>query len=68
VIVVVNSNSFVTSVRGNGYFNLPPEKKPTNKFLKRKDDDRPLAEKVLGKVFSEYKREKPSEKDTNTKK
>ncbi|QGQ97043.1 hypothetical protein EHS13_20210 [Paenibacillus psychroresistens] len=60
---MVQSSSFVTSVQGRGYFNLPSDKQPTNKFLKKKDDDKTLTEKVLGKVFSEYtheKKEKPT--------
>lgn len=51
---MLSSTSFVTAVHGKSYFNLPIDKQPTNKFLKKKDDDKSLAEKVLDKVFSEY--------------
>lgn len=51
----MSATPYVTAVQSNGFFKLPPDKQPTNRFLKKKEDDRPLSEQVLGKVFNEYK-------------
>ena len=59
------TDSFVTTVQGKGFFKIPNDKQPTNKFLKKKDDDKTLAEKVLDKVFSEFKNEKHEKPSKN---
>lgn len=55
--------TFVTSVVGNSFFNIPADKQPTNKFLKKKDEDKPLSEQVLGRVFSEIKKHEKQQSD-----
>ncbi|MEK3882438.1 hypothetical protein [Paenibacillus sp. PL2-23] len=42
---------FTTSEKNHGFFNLPPENMAKNKFLKKKEIEKSLSDRILEKVF-----------------